>query len=100
MPIEPQVVVETNSNKTDIIYYIQIAASKKAMKVKSFNNLTGVIEKYYNGNYIYLIDKSFSEEQVKKNLSSVKNKGYKDAFIVAFIGEKRYSLKEIEAMGR
>jgi methanogenic corrinoid protein MtbC1 len=39
-----------------------------------------------------------SVETVKKNLDSIKKKGYKDAFIVAFMGDKRLSLKEAEAI--
>ncbi|MCL2040866.1 MAG: N-acetylmuramoyl-L-alanine amidase [Bacteroidales bacterium] len=91
---------DTNSddNTKPLTYYVQIAASKKKMNTKSFKNLTDVSEKYYNGNYIYLTAKTSSAETAKKSLDSVKKKGYKDAFIVAFMGDKRLTLKEAEAI--
>jgi len=87
-----------NENQKQLIYYVQIAASKKKMNTNSFKNITNVVEKYYNGNYIYLTAMTSSVETVKKNLENVKKKGYKDAFIVAFMGDKRLTLKETEAL--
>jgi N-acetylmuramoyl-L-alanine amidase len=93
----------TVSNKDDntkksLTYYVQIAASKKKMNTKSFKNITNVVEKYYNGNYIYLTSMTTSVETAKKNLEKIKKNGYKDAFIVAFMDDKRLTLKEVEAL--
>jgi N-acetylmuramoyl-L-alanine amidase len=85
-----------NENAKAITYYVQIAASKKKMNTKSFTNVTNVVEKYHNGNYIYLAAMTSSAETAKKNLANIKKKGYKDAFIVAFMGDKRLTLKEAE----
>ena len=87
-----------NENNASLTYYVQIAASKKKLNTKDFKNVTNVIEKYHNGNFIYLTAATSSVETVKKSLDSIKKKGYKDAFIVGFIGDKRYTLKELEAM--
>jgi len=94
------IISNTNDNKSikSLTYYVQIAASKKKMSTGSFKNVTNVTEKYYNGNYIYLTAMTSSVETVKKSLDNIKKKGYKDAFIVTFIGDKRLTLKEIEAM--
>jgi N-acetylmuramoyl-L-alanine amidase len=94
----PTTVSNTNSeeNTKYLVYYVQIAASKKKMNTKSFTNITNVIEKYYNGNYIYLTSMTSSAETAKKNLNIIKKNGYKDAFIVAFMGDKRLTMKEVE----
>jgi N-acetylmuramoyl-L-alanine amidase len=88
----------TPQTSKPLTYYVQIAASKKPLNIKSFKNVTNVTEKYYNGNYIYLTSMTPAVETAKKNLDAIKKKGYKDAFIVAFMGEKRLTLKEAEAM--
>ncbi len=88
----------TNNNAEKPVYYVQIAASKKKVNPKSFKNITSVTEKYYNGNYIYLTANTLYPESAKKDLKSIKKKGYNDAFIVAFIGEKRITLQEAEAL--
>jgi N-acetylmuramoyl-L-alanine amidase len=92
-------VSDTNNteNTKNLTYYVQIAASKKKMNVNAFKNVTNVVEKYYNGNYIYLTSMTTSVETVKKSFNNVK-KHYKDAFIVAFLGDKRLTLKEAEAL--
>ena len=92
-------VSDTNNteNTKNPTYYVQIAASKKKMNVNAFKNVTNVVEKYYNGNYIYLTSMTTSVETVKKSFNNVK-KHYKDAFIVAFLGDKRLTLKEAEAL--
>jgi N-acetylmuramoyl-L-alanine amidase len=87
-----------NESQKSLVYYVQIAASKKKMNTKSFKNVTNVIAKYYNGNYIYLTSMTSSVETAKKNLENIKKKGYKDAFIVAFMGDKRLTLKEAESL--
>jgi N-acetylmuramoyl-L-alanine amidase len=97
----PQTTVSNTNNDENtkpLTYYIQIAASKKKMNAKSFKNVTNVVEKYYNGNYIYLTSITTSVETAKKSLDNIKKKGYKDAFIVAFSGDKRLTLKEAEAI--
>jgi len=93
-------VTDTNNdeNTKPLTYYVQIAASKKKLNINTFKNVTNVVEKYYNGNYIYLTAITSSVETVKKSLDNIKKKGYKDAFIVTFIGDKRMTLKELEAM--
>ena len=88
----------TNEDTKSLVYYVQIAASKKPLIIKSFKNVTNVIEKRYNGNYIYLTSMTSAVETAKKNLDSIKKKGYKDAFIIAFMGDKRLTLKEAEAI--
>lgn len=80
------------------VFYVQIAASPIKQNIKSFKNIEAVEEKYVNGNYVYLTARSATSSQAKNKLSAIKNKGYKDAFVVAFIGAKRISVKEAEAL--
>ncbi|MDR0364322.1 MAG: N-acetylmuramoyl-L-alanine amidase [Bacteroidales bacterium] len=80
------------------IFYVQIAASANKMNIKSFKNVDSIEEKYVNGNYVYLTGKSTTLTQAKNKLPTIKNKGYKDAFVVAFIGNRRISAREAEAL--
>lgn len=72
--------------KEEIIYKVQIAASSKKIETEPFNfnglenvtfTLEGRLYKYYAG-------VSSDESQAKIMLQTAKEKGYKDAFIVAF----------------
>jgi len=91
-------VTNNDDNTPPPTYYVQIAASKKKLNTKAFKNVTNVSERYYNGNFIYLTATTTSVETVKKSLESIKKNGYSDAFIVTFIGDKRLTLKELEAI--
>lgn len=95
--VAPATVKETTTLETPV-YYVQIAASPKKMNIRSFKNVTNVVEKYVNGNYVYLTAKSDTSVQAKNKLSGIRSKGYKDAFIVAFLGEKRISVQEAETL--
>lgn len=78
------------------VYYVQIAASKSPMKLKNFKNAGKVVEKQWDGKYLYLTAQSENAKDVKKELEKLKKGGYKDAFAIAFLGDKRLSLTELE----
>lgn len=80
------------------IYYVQIAASSKPLKMRNFKNAGTVEEKYWNGKYLYLAAASESQSSVRQSLEKLKKSGYKDAFAVAFVGEKRMTLAEAEKL--
>lgn len=80
------------------IYYVQIAASSKPLKTKNFKNAGIVEEKYWNGKYLYLSSASENSKMVLESLEKLKKSGYKDAFAVAFVGEKRMTLAEAEKL--
>lgn len=82
--------------KQNVEFKIQIASSSKPVELKpyNFNSLEGVevkkVEKYYR----YFYGKTNSYKKVKENLKQAQEKGYKDAFILAFSDGKRISLKK------
>lgn len=80
------------------IYFVQIAASKTPLKLSNFKNAGTVTEKQWNGRYIYLAAKSDNASSVRKELERLKKIGYKDAFAVAFLGDQRLSLAEVEKL--
>tara|TARA_B100000686_G_C16806252_1_gene990903 strand:- start:3198 stop:4304 length:1107 start_codon:yes stop_codon:yes gene_type:complete len=93
---------EKNSHISDVVekinYKIQVAASSNKIETKSFNfnglksisrEKSGEIYRYYFGN-------TYKYKAAKKILKTVKNKGYKSAFIVAFRGNKKISIKEAQ----
>lgn len=91
--VSDEVVTE---EKSETLFKIQIASSKKKIKTKSYNfkglrNVERVkVGKYYK--YYYGMNSDYSE--VKKSLRKAKKKGYKSAFIAAFVNGEKVSLKE------
>ncbi|MDD4848442.1 MAG: N-acetylmuramoyl-L-alanine amidase [Bacteroidales bacterium] len=83
---------------TKLIYFVQIAASKTPLKLKNFKNVGTVVEKQWNGRYIYLAAQTDDVKTIRKELEKIKEVGFKDAFAVAFLGDKRMTLKEAEQL--
>jgi N-acetylmuramoyl-L-alanine amidase len=90
-----QDLVLDNRQFNGVFYKVQIAAGKNKISTKSYNfkglkNVervkVNVFSKYYYG-------KTSDFMQVKKYLKVVKNKGYKDAFIVAFKNGEKISVQ-------
>lgn len=79
-----------------VVYKVQIASSKKRIRVKSYNfkglkNVERVkVGKYYK----YYYGNSNQYQQTKEALLKAKKKGYKSAFIAAFKDGKKISVKE------
>lgn len=91
------IVLNDNSEKEEVTFKIQIASSKNKIKLKSYNfkglrNLqrvkAGVYYKYYYG-----ISNSYKEAEA--SLLKARDKGYSDAYIVAFIKGKKASLSKV-----
>ncbi len=76
------------------IYKIQIATSgtKLALLPKNFNGLTDVDVYTYNELYKYTWGAFNTVEEANSALPTVKAKGYKDAFVIAFYNGERISL--------
>lgn len=94
-------VVETktttpSATKRNTYFKVQIGASKKKIPLKSYNfkGLKKVERIQQKGLYKYYYGGSSNYQSVKSALKIAKQKGYKDAFIVAFKNSKRISIKE------
>lgn len=90
---DDEVVLE---EKEETLFKIQIASSKKKITTKAYNfkglkNVERVkVGRYYK--YYYGLTSNYTK--VKKSLKKAKRKGYKSAFIAAFVNGEKVSLKE------
>lgn len=85
---------------SDLIFKIQIAASKNKIATKPFNfkGLTSVTREKSGKLYRYYYKTSSSYQQAKENLVVAKNKGYSNAFIVAYDGDKKITISEAQRL--
>ncbi len=92
---------KTPSGESKVFYTIQIAAipNNKPIDETAYNKLPDMkkligsdgITRFYSGNYASL-------DETRKTLMTLKQKGFKDAFICAFSGAKRISVIEAEEL--
>ena len=86
----------SNLNRNDIYFAVQISASRRKINLKSYN-FKGLKDIWRNKSeklYRYYTGKSFTIENAKKKLEEAKNKGYSNAFIVAYKGDKKISISD------
>jgi N-acetylmuramoyl-L-alanine amidase len=86
----------SNLNQSDIYFAVQISASKRKINLKSynFNGLNDVWRTKSVKLYRYYTGKSFTIDNAKNKLEEAKNRGYNNAFIVAFDGDKKISISD------
>ncbi|HYG52536.1 MAG TPA: N-acetylmuramoyl-L-alanine amidase [Flavobacteriales bacterium] len=91
-------VVEKNNPAVDntIYFMVQITASTKQIECNSanFKGLDNILEHPGKGIYRYTYGKSPNFEEAKKLLSVARDKGYKDAFIVAYQNGERIEINK------
>ena len=77
-------------------YKVQISASKNKIEIKSynFNRLNSITRIKSGETYRYYYGNSLKYKSAKKDLKKAKNKGFKSAFIVAFLNDKVISIEE------
>ncbi|WBX74457.1 hypothetical protein PG913_04480 [Tenacibaculum pacificus] len=71
-----------------------MSASRKKLSKNSFKGLKDIESMFIGGYYKYYYGSSSSFLKVKKSLTKARKTGYKDAWVVAFKGDKRISIKE------
>ena len=86
----------SNLNRNDIYFAVQISASRRKINLKSYNfkGLKDIWRIKSEKLYKYYTGKSFTIENAKKKLEEAKNKGYSNAFIVAYKGDKKISISD------
>ena len=86
----------SNLTQNDIYFAVQISASKRKINLKSYNfkGLKNIWRTKSSRLYRYYMGKSFSIENAKNNLKEAKNRGYDNAFIVGFDGDKKISVSD------
>ncbi len=83
-----------------VVYKVQVRASQSPMNTKGtlFEGLTEVDVYQEAGFYKYTTKLAYRMVDAQNNLKSVRGKGYKDAFIVAFFEDKKISLQEAQKL--
>jgi cell division protein FtsN len=84
-------------NTDKVVFRVQLGAFSKKQPKELFSNLDGVIElKADDGLYKYVAPGAYStiEEAAKQKINLALDNGIKDAFVVAYQGGKRITLKE------
>jgi len=81
---------------SNITFKVQIAASKRNLKTKSYNfkGLRQISKSKKANLYRYFYKKTNNYKDAQRFLKEVKNKGYSNAFIVAFNGDKKITISE------
>jgi len=80
----------------DITFKVQIAASKRNLKIKPYNfkGLRQISKLKKASLYRYFYEKTTNYKDAQRFLKEVKKKGYSNAFIVAFNGDKKITISE------
>lgn len=81
---------------SNVYYKVQIASSAKKVSTSpaNFKGLNEVEAVKVGAYYKYYLGKTNSYSKAKEYLATAKNKKYKSAFVVAFLNNKRITLKE------
>ncbi|HLP12920.1 MAG TPA: N-acetylmuramoyl-L-alanine amidase [Flavobacteriales bacterium] len=91
-------IIEKDKTPVDnaIYFMVQITASTKQIECNSanFRGLDIILEHPGKGIYRYTYGKSPNFEEAKKLLSNARDKGYKDAFIVAYQNGERIEINK------
>jgi len=98
---DPIVTTENKTSSTRIVkgidFKVQIASSSKKVKIASYNfkGLKDVERVKVGAHYKYYYGKTSDYLKVKEYQSEARKKGFKTAFIVAFKGDQKVSVKEV-----
>ncbi len=93
---EEELVKPTEAIKNDVEYRVQFYThrSKLPSSDKRFASLSAIAVYEHNGLFKYTAGSFNQLEEAKTYMKTVRSKGYKDAFVVAFYKDKRISLSE------
>lgn len=82
-----------STKKDEIVFKIQFLTSteKKPLTANDFKNIDNVQEYFQNGLYKYVTGNEKTFESALVLLKKIHEKGFKDAFIVAYLNNKRIS---------
>jgi len=96
-PVPVTISVEKEETPSlNVSYRVQIAASKKKIiaNPSNFKGLKEVVVKIEGDYYKYYLLITEDYNKAKDGLKLAKKKGYKSSFLVAFLNDKRITLKE------
>ena len=86
-----------SSSESNVVFKVQIAASKNYLAVKSYNfkGLKGISREKKGGVYRYYYGETNKYKNALSLVRKAKKKGYKEAFIVAFKSGKKIKLNDV-----
>lgn len=86
--------LSNNENITSIVYRVQIATSQTRLPLNAeiFKNCGTVYEYYHNGQFKYTTGKFSNHEDAEELSLILNNKGYSNAFPLAFVNHTRMSI--------
>ena len=78
-------------------FKVQISSGKKKLDLKSYNfkGLKGVERDLIGGYYKYYYGKSSDYDQILEDQKEARKAGFKSAFVIAFVDDKRVTVSEI-----
>ena len=93
---EAKPVTTSSGKKSGLNYRIQFYTNPRSIPLtdKRFSGLEDVSSYFHNGLYKYTSGHYATEAEAHRHLKEVRNKGFGDAFIVPFSGDKRISPAE------
>ena len=88
--------LKTEGSDQGIIFSVQIATSPKEISLNSanFSGLKKVRMYRHQGLFKYITGEEKSLDEALKLQDEIQKKGFRDAFVVAFIGDKRITVTE------
>ncbi len=88
--------ISASTDKTKIVFRVQFLSSAVKIKLnaKRFRGLKDIFEYEQNGSYKYCSGESKNFEEMNKLKLKLQKGGFKDAFVVAFLGDQRISVTE------
>lgn len=89
----------TKNDSTRIIYKVQFAASPHPLPVKDskYANIPNIEMYQDNTTYKYTAGRYFTLKEAADLQNTLRNNGYKDAFVVTFKGNKRVTLTKLSS---
>ncbi|MDO5607330.1 MAG: N-acetylmuramoyl-L-alanine amidase [Capnocytophaga sp.] len=84
---DPTPTPEASAADTNIVYRVQIATSSKKLETKAYNfkGLSPIVSEKNGGTYRYLYGNVHLHKEAQNLLAEARKKGYKDAFLVAYV---------------
>jgi N-acetylmuramoyl-L-alanine amidase len=99
--LKPVVVIEKKSEPVPQVFYrVQFASytKQKTLDFKKFRGLPDIKMYEHEGLFKYTAGNDTSMKKVMEIKEEMKNKGFKDTFIVAFLNDKRIPLDEAKQL--
>jgi len=96
----PDVTNSEESDKNNLWYRVQfmIALTEKQLNTEEFKNLPDVFQYRHQNYYKYTAGKFAKFADADKFLANLQARGYKDAFVVAFLDNERISVYEAKKL--